>query len=310
LRQCEICGIFPRPREIGTTAAPGWRIRRHRQKITQVPDIWTFLELFAEDSQHNVYTGGLEVRPPRAPTTEAGTQGLGHRSEITIFEFVDETRLAYQRLGYSRYIDGLWRQNAGVLLIEINDCYAVYEGRIEGDEIEDDFANEMGARASWTARRKQGSVSTATPKERPPGGQPSPASSAKFLGRTFAPQPPGSALRPRNDDLQSLLDWMLDDWATACSSHDSETVLALLPSIVCSRTSPSAWSLGAKTNFAASRTVLLRAVPDVRFELTSRLAAGQGAADAHQRGYAAVRRAHRILQAVISLKHSKRRFES
>ena len=80
--------------------------------------------------------------------------------EITTLEFVDHTRLAYQRLGDggARYTDGLWRQNGSAVLIELNDCYAVYEGRIEGDEIKGDFSNEVGARASWIARRKQGSV--------------------------------------------------------------------------------------------------------------------------------------------------------
>ena len=42
--------------------------------------------------------------------------------------------------------------------IEVNDCYAEYEGRIEGDAIKGEFRNEAGAREEWTARL-QGSVS-------------------------------------------------------------------------------------------------------------------------------------------------------
>jgi hypothetical protein len=41
------------------------------------------------------------------------------------------------------------------VIIEVNDCYAEYEGRIDGDEIRGQFSNEVGMRASWTARRQQ-----------------------------------------------------------------------------------------------------------------------------------------------------------
>jgi hypothetical protein len=57
------------------------------------------------------------------------------------------------------------------------------------------------------------------------------------------------------------LERMLDDWAIAWSSNDSndpERILALLPRTVFSRTLPLAWWLAAKRNFAASRTPLLR----------------------------------------------------
>jgi hypothetical protein len=84
--------------------------------------------------------------------------------QLTTFEFLEENRLTYQDLGGSKHTDGLWRQHGPVVLIKVNDCYAEYEGRIEGDEIKGQFSNEMGMRESWTARRKQGSVSATTPK--------------------------------------------------------------------------------------------------------------------------------------------------
>jgi hypothetical protein len=51
--------------------------------------------------------------------------------------------------------------------------------------------------------------------------------------------------------VTSDLERMLDDWAIAWSSddtNDSERVLALLPTTVFSRTLPSAWSLAARRN--------------------------------------------------------------
>jgi hypothetical protein len=45
------------------------------------------------------------------------------------------------------------------VLIEVNDCYAEYEGRIAGDEMKGEFSNEMGARDTWIARRSRLSVS-------------------------------------------------------------------------------------------------------------------------------------------------------
>ena len=41
----------------------------HHVKRAHTPQI---LDLFGEDSQLNVYAGQLDVRPPGAPTTEAG----------------------------------------------------------------------------------------------------------------------------------------------------------------------------------------------------------------------------------------------
>ena len=32
------------------------------------------------------------------------------------------------------------------MLVEVNDCYAVYEGLIDGDEIKGQFSNEVGMR--------------------------------------------------------------------------------------------------------------------------------------------------------------------
>jgi hypothetical protein len=72
------------------------------------------------------------------------------RHDESAFEFLGDNRLANS--------DGHWRQNGGAVLVEMNDCYAVYEGQIDGDEIKGQFSNEMGMRDTWTARRKRDSV--------------------------------------------------------------------------------------------------------------------------------------------------------
>jgi hypothetical protein len=92
-----------------------------------------------------------------AGTTWEGWVGARDESgrQNTTLEFLAENRLAYQDRAGARHTDGLWRQNGPAVIIEVNDCYAEYEGRIDGDEIKGQFSNEVGMRASWTARRQQ-----------------------------------------------------------------------------------------------------------------------------------------------------------
>lgn len=84
--------------------------------------------------------------------------GVGQHEGDT-FEFLEGNRLAYRTGSGPRYTDGAWRQDGPAVLVEVNDCYAEYEGRIEGDEIKGQFSNEVGARDTWTARRSRDSVS-------------------------------------------------------------------------------------------------------------------------------------------------------
>jgi hypothetical protein len=88
----------------------------------------------------------------RASQSEAGG------NESTTFEFLAGSHLTYQNAGGTKYTDGAWKQEGPAVRIEVNDCYAEYEGRIEGDVIKGEFWNEVGAREGWTARL-QGSVS-------------------------------------------------------------------------------------------------------------------------------------------------------
>jgi hypothetical protein len=107
------------------------------------------------------------VAPPRTPVasligstwaSRRASQAAGDRGESTTFEFLAGNHLTYQNAGGTKYTDGAWKQEGPAVRIEVNDCYAEYEGRIEGDAIKGEFRNEAGAREEWTARL-QGSVS-------------------------------------------------------------------------------------------------------------------------------------------------------
>jgi hypothetical protein len=98
-----------------------------------------------------------------APTDGAslsGTRWYGWDGEAdapapdrrTLFEFLEGGRLAYTDSGTRRTRAG-WRQSGSTVLIEINDCYAMYEARVDGDEMKGEFSNEKGARRPWAARR-------------------------------------------------------------------------------------------------------------------------------------------------------------
>jgi hypothetical protein len=143
---------------------PGQRVglsyvyRNHKAQAESM-NIWVERKGCAGDEK---WSAVIETPAPSSPAiaSVSGTvweswvgakDGPGQQSDT--FEFLDENRLAYQGRSGVRYTDARWRQNGAVVLIEINDCYAVYEGRIESDAIAGEFSNYMGARASWSARR-------------------------------------------------------------------------------------------------------------------------------------------------------------
>jgi hypothetical protein len=139
----------------GQPIAVGYIYRNHQAQAQSV-NIWVDRKGCAGDAK---WTAAIQTPPSSSPPAPslAGTaweSWLGSRDapgqQRETFEFLDKNRVAYQ--------DALWRQNGSVVLIEVNDCYALYEGRIDGDEITGEFWNEMGVRTSWTARRKQASA--------------------------------------------------------------------------------------------------------------------------------------------------------
>jgi uncharacterized membrane protein YhaH (DUF805 family) len=76
------------------------------------------------------------------------------RLDEDLLEFQEGDRLTYGTAG-AKHTDGHWRQDGAAVVIEVNDCYAVYTGQIAGDEIKGQFSNEVGRQAIWTARRRK-----------------------------------------------------------------------------------------------------------------------------------------------------------
>ena len=71
-----------------------------------------------------------------------------------VVELLAGGRIAYTGGGSPvRYTDGAWRKKGPAVLIEVNDCYAKYEARLDGDQMSGEFSNERGFRQPWTARR-------------------------------------------------------------------------------------------------------------------------------------------------------------
>ncbi len=51
---------------------------------------------------------------------------------------------------------GRWTQDRGAVFMQVNDCYARYNGVIEGDSLRGTFDNEVNFHATWNARRTAG----------------------------------------------------------------------------------------------------------------------------------------------------------
>jgi hypothetical protein len=74
------------------------------------------------------------------------------RSERVV-EFRAENVLAFDEVNGIDPADS-WKQDGQSVLMQFNNCYAMFEGRIEGDDIMGQWWNEMGEQTVWTARRK------------------------------------------------------------------------------------------------------------------------------------------------------------
>jgi hypothetical protein len=95
------------------------------------------------------------------PSAVPSLEGTTWEDADTTFEFLAGNRLRYRYGTDVKKTTGAWRQDGPAVLIEVNDCYAEYEGRIEGDAITGEFSNELGAHLGWTAHRRSPSPVTA-----------------------------------------------------------------------------------------------------------------------------------------------------
>lgn len=153
----------PASLEVGRRVGVEYVNRNHESRAESV-NIWVDRTGCAGDVK---WTSGLQQAPLSAAVPSlsgtaweswVGARDIGDRREITTFEFLDGDRLAYQDTLGARQTDAHWKQSGPAVMIEINDCYALYEGQIGGDGMTGEFTNEVGMRAPWTARRKLDAV--------------------------------------------------------------------------------------------------------------------------------------------------------
>jgi hypothetical protein len=144
---------------------PGQRVSleyvyRNHEAQAQSLNIWVERKGCADDTRFSS-ANQTPISPLRVASLEGTTweSWVGPKDapdqRTDVLEFLDQHRLTYlDRGGNKQAGNATWRQTDALVLIEINDCYAVYEGRLEGDDITGDYSNEMGAHARWTAHRK------------------------------------------------------------------------------------------------------------------------------------------------------------
>jgi len=138
----------------------GYVYRDHEARADHI-HIWIERKGCARDEKW-LAAGKATASPPESAQSLAGTTWEGTIAvrngpepvETTVFELMAEHQAAYQDRGGGRQTDAQWRQNGAAVIIEINDCYAKYEGTVAGNDINGEFSNEMGARTPWTAHRK------------------------------------------------------------------------------------------------------------------------------------------------------------
>ncbi len=166
----------------GPAAGPAWLtagqrvgleyVIRHREAQAQYVTIWIERKGCKDDANWAAAVSRTGPAPPPGTPGLAGTTWDGEIGSPdapggparTTFEFLAGNGLAWRSRGGTTYTDGGWRQDGALVLVEVNDCYAEYEGRKEGDEIKGEFSNIEGAHDIWTAHRNQDSVSVTTPR--------------------------------------------------------------------------------------------------------------------------------------------------
>jgi hypothetical protein len=140
-------------------------VYRNRVAEAQTVTIWVERKGCAGNAKWMAATQALGTSSPAATlaattwTSLVGPERPG-RYESGI-EFRAENVLAFDAVN-GIDTNGSWKQDDQIVLMQINNCEAMYEGRIAGDTITGQWWNETGDETEWTARRKQ--VAAATPK--------------------------------------------------------------------------------------------------------------------------------------------------
>jgi hypothetical protein len=141
-------------------------VYRNRMAEAQSVTIWVERKGCAGNAKWIAATQALGTSSPPAATLTGTTwasligperpgryeSGIEFRAENVLFEVFNGIDA-----------NGSWKQDGQTVLMQINNCEAMYQGRIGGDEITGHWWNEMGEQTLWTAHRKQ-AAATATPK--------------------------------------------------------------------------------------------------------------------------------------------------
>ena len=133
-------------------------VYRNRMAEAQVVTIWVERKGCAGNAKWMAATQALGTSSLAATLTGTTWASLigperPSRSERGV-EFRAENVLAFEVFnGFDT--NGSWKQDDQTVLMQINNCEGMYQGRIEGDEITGQWWNEMGEETEWTARRKQ-----------------------------------------------------------------------------------------------------------------------------------------------------------
>lgn len=133
-------------------------VYRNRVAEAQIVTIWVERKGCAGNAKWMAAMQALEKSSPAAATLTrtawaslVGPERPGNYE--TGVEFRADDVLAFEVIN-GIATNGSWKQDGQIVLMQINNCEAMYQGRIEGEVITGEWWNETGEQTVWTARRK------------------------------------------------------------------------------------------------------------------------------------------------------------
>ena len=157
--------LGPGPRPADNPAGPAWLKAGQKVKVDYVNRDHvahaTYIAVWIDRKGCAGEERWSALPPPAADAALAGSNWEGRRGdaegpggETTTFELLPAGRLTYRDANSDfKNPAGGWRQSGTTVLIQVNDCYALYDATWAGERMSGQFSNEMGFRQPWTARR-------------------------------------------------------------------------------------------------------------------------------------------------------------
>jgi hypothetical protein len=146
---------------------PGQRVSidyvyRQRERQAKLVCIWVERGPCLPNPISPAPGGARSAAPPLSGTVWEGRR-VGPRDppgggEGMRLEFLEGGAFAATSLdeGPGSRSAGRWTQDQGAVFMQVNDCYARYNGVIEGDSLRGTFDNEVNLHETWNARRISG----------------------------------------------------------------------------------------------------------------------------------------------------------